>query len=459
MSLLILAFGVLAAIWIVVLVGSQFFGPRKLAAPGPRFICSPTGARTIVEIRNGEQRHRSRDHRRRRGRHCGGPAAGQSRHQLPGGRGASRGSGGRAWTITDRSGFALDLGCGWLHSADRNPWVTIAEAQGRTIDKTPPPWSKPALPIGFPLPEQEDFAKAQHAFFERLDAAAQDEPDVAAAALLEPGGRWNNLINAVGTYISGAELDRVSVRDFDQLRRQRRELARARRLWRDDCRLRRRLVGRARLPGAADRPPRQAFEDRNRQGRDHRRSGDRDAAERGPRRQGVPVRAGAAGENRSGEGACRSGLPTSCSCRSTAPRSSKPDSRLFGRTDRSRDRHLSSAAVRPAADRGLFRRADLAPELEAGGERAFFDFAVSELGALLGSDFARRVKPLHIHRWGADPFARGSYSYALPGMADCRATLAAPVDDRLFFAGEACSTTIFRPRMAAGSPALPPPSR
>ena len=44
-----------------------------------------------------------------------------------------------------------------------------------------------------------------------------------------------------------------------------------------------------------------------------------------------------------------------------------------------------------------------------------------------------------MHRWGADPFARGSYSYALPGMADCRAALAAPVDDRLFFAGEACS--------------------
>ncbi|MGN6466593.1 MAG: FAD-dependent oxidoreductase, partial [Rhizobiaceae bacterium] len=38
-----------------------------------------------------------------------------------------------------------------------------------------------------------------------------------------------------------------------------------------------------------------------------------------------------------------------------------------------------------------------------------------------------------------DPYARGSYSYALPGKADCRAALAAPVDDRLFFAGEACS--------------------
>ena len=36
--------------------------------------------------------------------------------------------GGRAWTVTDQSGFALDLGCGWLHSADRNPWAKVAES-------------------------------------------------------------------------------------------------------------------------------------------------------------------------------------------------------------------------------------------------------------------------------------------------------------------------------------------
>ena len=42
-------------------------------------------------------------------------------------------------------------------------------------------------------------------------------------------------------------------------------------------------------------------------------------------------------------------------------------------------------------------------------------------------------------RWGVVPFARGAYSYALRGMVVCRATLAAPVDGRLFFAGEACS--------------------
>ncbi|MGO8833276.1 MAG: FAD-dependent oxidoreductase, partial [Roseiarcus sp.] len=29
--------------------------------------------------------------------------------------------GGRAWTVVEPSGSPLDLGCGWLHSADRNP--------------------------------------------------------------------------------------------------------------------------------------------------------------------------------------------------------------------------------------------------------------------------------------------------------------------------------------------------
>ena len=96
----------------------------------------------------------------------------------------------------------------------------------------------------------------------------------------------------------------------------------------------------------------------------------------------------------------------------------------------------------------------LASELEAGGELAFFDFALSELTDLLGNGFAGRVRPIQIHRWGADPFSRGSYSYARPGMADCRAKLAAPIDDRLFFAGEACSRHDSRRRMEAGSPGV-----
>ena len=38
--------------------------------------------------------------------------------------------------------------------------------------------------------------------------------DRPAAAFLAPQCRWNELINAVSTYVSGAELDRVSACDF-----------------------------------------------------------------------------------------------------------------------------------------------------------------------------------------------------------------------------------------------------
>jgi monoamine oxidase len=63
--------------------------------------------------------------------------------------------------------------------------------------------------------------------------------------------------------------------------------------------------------------------------------------------------------------------------------------------------------------------------------------------ALLGSDFRRKLKPLAQSRWAHDPFARGSYSHALPGHAGKRAVLATPVDGRLFFAGEATSPNFF----------------
>ena len=62
--------------------------------------------------------------------------------------------GGRALTSTER-GFAMDLGCGWLHSAERNPWSEIAQ-QARTARSTRRrrPGSGRSLEIGFPLAEQ-----------------------------------------------------------------------------------------------------------------------------------------------------------------------------------------------------------------------------------------------------------------------------------------------------------------
>src|SRR6202035_2083338 len=84
-----------------------------------------------------------------------------------------------------------------------------------------------------------------------------------------------------------------------------------------------------------------------------------------------------------------------------------------------------------------------ARELEDAGEGALAAEAINEIAALLGSDFRRKLTPLAESRWGHDPFARGGYSHALPGHAGKRAVLAAPVDGRLFFAGEATSPNFF----------------
>jgi monoamine oxidase len=69
--------------------------------------------------------------------------------------------------------------------------------------------------------------------------------------------------------------------------------------------------------------------------------------------------------------------------------------------------------------------------------------AIDEIADFLGNDFRRKLKPLAESRWSHDPFARGSYSHALPGHAGDRALLATPVDNRLFFAGEATSPNFF----------------
>ena len=69
--------------------------------------------------------------------------------------------------------------------------------------------------------------------------------------------------------------------------------------------------------------------------------------------------------------------------------------------------------------------------------------SINEIVSILGNDFRRKLKPLAESRWAHDPFARGSYSHALPGHAGDREVLAAPVDGRLFFAGEATSPEFF----------------
>lgn len=79
---------------------------------------------------------------------------------------------------------------------------------------------------------------------------------------------------------------------------------------------------------------------------------------------------------------------------------------------------------------------DFAWEMSAAGEAAAVDFVVDRLVSVFGSDLRGHVGRSHMTNWGAERYVRGAYAAARPGRAASRATLAQPVADRVFFAGE-----------------------
>lgn len=348
--------------------------------------------------------------------------------------------GGRAWTFA-AGGFPLDLGCGWLHSADRNPWSAIARNLGIAIDKTPPPWTRPSLAIGFSIEEQREFRAAIDAFYDRVDEAVASGEDVPASDCLVPGDRWNSLMGTVATFVAGVEWDKVSAVDLHRY-------ADTGVNWRVTEGYGH-LVAQyaAGLDIALDCPVHRI---------DHSGAVVRVETARGTLEADAVIVTLPTSLLAREAIVFTPGLPDKLAAAADLPLGHddklflsladadefEKDSRLFGRTDRSRTGayHLSPFG-RPLIE--CYYGGGLAEDLERGGPEAFFDFARGELIDLLGSDFAKRIAPVAGHSWGRDTFAGGAYSYAKPGSADCRAVLAAPVDDRVLFAGEACSRDDF----------------
>ena len=348
--------------------------------------------------------------------------------------------GGRAWTI-EAGGFPVDLGCGWLHSAKRNPWTAIAGAQSRTIDRTPPPWARAAPQPGLSAAEADEMRAALWALHERADALSDSEPDCTLADLLEPGGRWNAIIDAISGYYSGAELACISARDLGR--------------YADDGVNWRVVEGYgatiarhgANLDVAFD----SAVTRVDHAGRRIRIETKRGTVEADAAIITLPSALIAADETLftptlPDKRRAAAGLPLGHDDKLFL---SLADAEAFERETRAFGnlRRVDTAAYqlrpfgRPMIE--CYFGGALAAALEKGSEAAFFDFARNELIGLYGGDFARRIAPLALHGWSGDPFARGAYSYALPGRADDRAALAAPLAGRLFFAGEACSREDF----------------
>lgn len=353
--------------------------------------------------------------------------------------------GGRAWTITPKilQGGALDLGCGWLHGARTNAWTRLARDLGLTVDETPAPWSEGGRDLNAGSEEEREVRRAMAAFLDRVEQRAATGPDGPLSDLLEPGDPWNGRISAVATYINGVEPEASSILDLDRY---------------DagpgpDWRVREGLgcaIARyaAPLPVALETVVRAI---------DHR-----------------PRDHVALATNRGRLTACAVIVTVSTNMLAAEsirfdpplPRKLEAASKLpLGLANKAflhvRDAHelpidtrTMGAVSRTAAGSYHLRPfglpvieayfgGELARELEREGGEAALAFAREELAARLGARIAGGLTLITMSAWATAPHIGGAYSYARPGAADERAVLAAPVDDRLFFAGEACSPVRF----------------
>lgn len=349
--------------------------------------------------------------------------------------------GGRAHTMIVGDGIPFDLGCGWLHSADENPFVAIAEQLGFEIDRAMPPWRQRSYKEVFPKPERDEFFTALDAFFVRTEAAAKAPQDSVASACLEPGNRWNPMIDAISTYINGCELDQVSVKDFEAY---------------EDTEVNWRLPrGYGALIAAYGAPCNVAL-NCNVTLIDH--SGPRIRLETSRGTLSADKVIVCTPTDLIAAEAIRflPALPEKVNAALSLPLGAddKVMLALDGDHDLPQDGNLRAATMRTAMGtyhlrpfgrnciEGFFG-GRYARELENAGEGAMAAAAIDEITGLLGSNYRSKLSPLGASRWSLDPFARGSYSHALPGHADKRAVLAAPVDGRIFFAGEATSPDFF----------------
>ena len=349
--------------------------------------------------------------------------------------------GGRALTVG--GDVPMDLGCAWLHSGLTNAWTGIADREGFTVDRRPAPWDEEERDLGLTPEEQAGYVDAVEAFRQRAEEATARGGDGPLSELVPAGSRWRGLLDAVSTYVSGAGLDRVSVRDSGDYQPGEG----------DDWRV---VEGYGRLVAHHGRDLPTVL-DTAVTLIDHSGAGPvRIGTTRGTVEAGAVV-VTASTDVLAAEGIrFRPGLPGKVEAAALLPLGSVEklwlgvsDPGLFpaedyclgsSETARTAAYHFRPFG-RPIVE--CFMGGDLARDLSRAGTAAALDFARGELRSQLGGEAARAVTPLHLTGWGREPHIMGAYAYAVPGSAGARARLAEPVDGRLFFAGEATHPTRF----------------
>jgi monoamine oxidase len=362
--------------------------------------------------------------------------------------------GGRAWTTYPAAlgGVWFDMGAVWLHWAERNPLVPIAEAAGDTLLRADEIRRKRTF-VGAREATPAEYADYEESWA-RYEATADDllrtMPDAPLAAVADhrPADPWALTVEAFeGPVICVAEADEFSLRDWRRNALDGSNLVPqggigafvARRLGRGlDIRLNT-PVTRLRWNGPGGRVTVET--------------------PRGSLSARAAIVTVSTGVLASGALAFEPGLPTElqdCVAKLPMGLATKVALRATGPDRLDLPLHCS-------VDRQVTRRNDrlvpfqcwphgrdyvqgwigsaIAWDLVRAGEAAVVDYALEQLRALFGGRVDRLFgggRHLVTH-WEADPFVRGAYSWVGVGNADARVRLGQPFGDgHLLFAGEAC---------------------
>jgi monoamine oxidase len=343
--------------------------------------------------------------------------------------------GGRATTVMLQN-MPLDLGCGWLHSAERNPLTALAVAEGRLLDRREGAWQRQFHDINFSAEDQRQAWAAYRRFGETL--RHDPPPSDRAGDAIARDDRWRPFIDGLSGFINGAELDQLSVADFVAY-----DDAASDDNWRLPSGYGAFIaeLGTG-LPASLDTSVTSLSHDHGilletTRGTIRARAAIV-AVSSAVLAKGAIRFAPAIDDHLHAASRLPLGLADKIFLSVADPNAIPAESHLLGHSDRA---ETGSYYLRPFGRPVIecFLGGSLARRLEESGEAASLSFVLGELRDLLGADFARGLAPLAVTRWAREPTIGGSYSHALPGHADARTALARPVSDRLCFAGEACS--------------------
>ncbi|NNM73462.1 FAD-dependent oxidoreductase [Enterovirga sp. DB1703] len=121
--------------------------------------------------------------------------------------------GGRAVTVR-LGGHAVDLGAHWLHAGGLNPLVRLGRERGEAIRRAPGQGHVVLDGRFGTRADREAHGRGFEAADRAFAAAARRDGDVSLAQALPPLGRWRAPIAATMALISGRPLAEVSAQDF-----------------------------------------------------------------------------------------------------------------------------------------------------------------------------------------------------------------------------------------------------